>query len=96
MSVSSIIVQTKSIFFGKLVDSINSERVCCLEVAWILEDIELICESFIDISFVNVPIHQENIIIIKLNKNKLKNKLFYSLGTKKEFTRVYGQKMNFW
>ena len=75
---------------GKLVDFINSDRVYCLDVAWILEDIELICESFVDISFVNVPIHQENIIIIKLNKNKLKNKLFYSLGTKKKFIKVYG------
>ena len=75
---------------------INSDRVYCLEVAWILEDIGLICESFVDISFVNVLIHQENIIIIKLNKNKLKNKLFYSLGTKKKFIKVFGQETNFW
>ena len=38
------------IFFGKLVDFINSDRVYCLEVASILEDIELICESFVNIA----------------------------------------------
>ena len=38
------------IFFGKLVDFINSDKVYCLEVASILEDIELICESFVNIA----------------------------------------------
>ena len=37
--------------FAKLVDLLNSDRVCSLEVAWILEDIKLICDQFVSISF---------------------------------------------
>ncbi|KAL0013241.1 hypothetical protein SO802_000310 [Lithocarpus litseifolius] len=39
---------------AELVDLLNSDRICSLEVAWILEDIKLICEHFVDISFVSV------------------------------------------
>ncbi|XP_075654704.1 uncharacterized protein LOC142624852 [Castanea sativa] len=42
--------------FAELVDLLNSDRTCSLEVAWILEDIKLICEHFVDISFVSVPL----------------------------------------
>ena len=38
--------------FAELVDLLNSDRVCSLEVAWILEDIKLICDQFVSISFV--------------------------------------------
>ena len=43
--------------FAKLVDFLNFNRICYLEVAvWILEDIKLICEQFVSISFVYVPL----------------------------------------
>ena len=35
-------------------DFINSDRICSLEVPWILEDIMLICDHFVSISFVFV------------------------------------------
>ena len=37
--------------FAELVDFLNSEIICSLEAAWILEDISLISDSF-DCSFV--------------------------------------------
>ena len=37
--------------FAELVDLLNSDRVCSLEVAWIWEDIKLICNQFVSISF---------------------------------------------
>ena len=37
--------------FAELVDLLNSYRVCSLEVAWILEDIKLIYDQFVSISF---------------------------------------------
>ena len=40
--------------FAKLVDFINSDRICSLEVPWILEDIMLIRDQFVSISFVFV------------------------------------------
>ena len=36
-------------------DHLNSDKVCPLKVAWILEDINLISESFPSISFLSVP-----------------------------------------
>ena len=42
--------------FVELVAFINSYRICTLEVAWILEDIKLICEQFVSISFVSIPL----------------------------------------
>ena len=37
--------------FVELVDLLNSDRACCLEAAWIIEDISLIRDSFSFISF---------------------------------------------
>ena len=37
--------------FVELVDLLNSDRACCLEVAWIIVDISLIRDSFSFISF---------------------------------------------
>ena len=42
--------------FAEPVDFINSDRICTLEMAWILDDIKLICEQFVSISFVSVPL----------------------------------------
>ena len=48
--------------FAKLVDFINSDRICSL-VPWILEDIMLICDQFVSISFV--------FILLKCNRATL-------------------------
>ena len=37
-------------------DLLSSDSVCPLEVAWTLEDINLICEIFNSFSFVSVPL----------------------------------------
>ena len=50
---SKVIVESD---FAKPVDFINSDRICTLEVAWILEDVKLICKQFVSISFVSVPL----------------------------------------
>lgn len=42
--------------FAELVDFINSERICSLEAARIVEDISLISESFDFISFASIPL----------------------------------------
>ena len=42
--------------FAKLVNFINSDRICSLEAAWISEDISLISDSFDFISFTNIPL----------------------------------------
>lgn len=48
---SKVIVESN---FAELVDFNNSNRICSLELVWILEDIKLICEHFISIFFVSV------------------------------------------
>ena len=50
---SKVIIESN---FAERVDFINSDRICTLEEAWILEDIKLICEQFVSISFVFVPL----------------------------------------
>ena len=42
--------------FAELVDLLNSDRICSLEVAWILEDIAIIKDSFNFISYSSIPI----------------------------------------
>lgn len=42
--------------FAELMDLLISDRICSLEVAWILEDINLIKDSFAFISFHNTPL----------------------------------------
>lgn len=42
--------------FAELMDLLISDRICFLEVAWILEDINLIKDSFAFISFHNIPL----------------------------------------
>lgn len=42
--------------FAELVDLLKSDRICALEVSWILEDIALLKDSFVFISFVSLPL----------------------------------------
>lgn len=42
--------------FGELVDHLKSYRICLLEVAWFIKDINLICEIFYCIPFDSVPL----------------------------------------
>ena len=42
--------------FAELVNLLNSDRICCLEGAWIIEDISLIRDSFSFISFHIIPL----------------------------------------
>ena len=40
--------------FAELVDFLNTDRICSLEAAWILEDISLISDSLDFISFISI------------------------------------------
>ena len=42
--------------FAKLANLLNSDRIYCLEAAWIIEDIGLIRDSFSFISFHSIPL----------------------------------------
>ena len=42
--------------FVELEDLLNSNRICCLEAAWIIEEISLIRYSFPFISFHSIPL----------------------------------------
>ena len=42
--------------FVELVDLLNFDRICSLEVAWILDDIAIIKDSFNFISFSSIPL----------------------------------------
>ena len=42
--------------FAELVELLNSDRICSLEVAWTPEDISCIRESFVFISFFSIPL----------------------------------------
>ena len=42
--------------FAELVDLLNSNRICYLEAAWMIEDIDLIRDSFSFISFHSIPL----------------------------------------
>ena len=54
-------------YFIELVDLLNSERICSLVVVWILEDIKLICEQFVSIFFVTVPLGYNRITLTLAN-----------------------------
>ena len=41
--------------FAELIDLLNSDRIYSLEVAWILENINFICDSFYFVFFVSIP-----------------------------------------
>ena len=56
-----------------LVDLVNLDMSCFSEVAWILEDVKLICEQFVSISFINISLKCNSVTlaltsVIKENK----------------------------
>ena len=73
---SKVIVESN---FAELEDFINSNRIYSLEVAWILEDIKLLCEQFISIFFVSVPLKCNRATLVLASvakKNELGRLLF--------------------
>ena len=58
--------------FAELVDLLNSDRICSLEVAWILEDIVIIKHSFNFISFSNIPLRCNRAALALVNAAKEK------------------------
>lgn len=50
--------------FTKLVDLLNSDRICSLKVAWILEDISIIRDNFVFISFVSISLRCNHVALV--------------------------------
>ena len=61
--------------FAELVDLLNSDRICSLEVTWILEDISIIKDSFVLISFSSIPLHCNCAALTLVNATKVKEEV---------------------
>ena len=61
--------------FAELVDLLNSDRICSLEVAWILEDIAIIKGSFNFISFSSIPLRCNRAVLALANAAKKKEEV---------------------
>ena len=61
--------------FAELVDLLNSDRICSLEVTWILEDISIIKDSFVLISFSSIPLHCNCAALALVNATKVKEEI---------------------
>ena len=61
--------------FAELVDLLNSDRICSLEVAWILEDIAIIKDSFNFISFSGIPLRCNRAALALANAAKEKEEV---------------------
>ncbi|XP_065633239.1 uncharacterized protein LOC136069073 [Quercus suber] len=61
--------------FAELVDLLNSDRICTLEVAWILEDIAIIKDSFNFISFSSIPLRCNRAALALANAAKEKEEV---------------------
>ena len=61
--------------FAELVDLLNSDRICSLEVAWILEDIVIIKHSFNFISFSSIPLRCNRAALALVNAVKEKEEV---------------------
>ena len=61
--------------FAELVDLLNSDRICSLEVTWILEDISIIKDSFVLISFSSIPLHCNCAALALTNATKVKEEV---------------------
>ena len=59
--------------FTELVDLLNSNRTCSLEVAWIFEDISIIRDSFIFISFTSTLLRYNHATLALANATKEKD-----------------------
>ena len=58
--------------FAELVDLLNSDRICSLEVTWILEDISIIKDSLVLISFSSIHLHCNCAALALANGTKVK------------------------
>ena len=61
--------------FVELVDFLNSDKICSLEVAWILEDIAIIKENFNFISFSSIPLRCNRAALALANAAKEKEEV---------------------
>ena len=61
--------------FADLVDLLNSDRICSLEVAWILEDIAIIKDSFNFISYSSIPLRSNRAALTLTNAAKEKEEV---------------------
>ena len=61
--------------FAELVDLLNSDRICSLEVAWILEDIAIIKENFNFISFSSILLRCNRVALALANVAKEKEEV---------------------
>ena len=61
--------------FAELVDLLNSDRLCSLEVAWILEDIAIIKEYFNFVSFSSIPLRCNRAALALANVAKEKEEV---------------------
>ncbi|KAL0013847.1 hypothetical protein SO802_000916 [Lithocarpus litseifolius] len=77
-SISFSYVQVES-NFAELVDLLNSDRICSLEVAWILEDIAIIKDSFNFISFSSIPLRCNRAALALANAAKEKEEVIVLL-----------------
>ncbi|XP_065636892.1 cytochrome P450 76C2-like [Quercus suber] len=66
--------------FAELVDLLNSDRICSLEVAWILEDISIIKDSFNFISFSSIPLRCNRAALALANAAKEKEEDLFHAG----------------
>ena len=60
--------------FAELVDLLNSDRIWSLEVAWILEDIAIIKDSFNFISYSSIPLRCNRAALTLTNAAKEKDR----------------------
>ena len=63
--------------FAELVDFLNSNRICSLEAAWILEDISFIRDSFDCISFTCIPLRCNRAALALASAAKRKKRLLF-------------------
>jgi len=63
--------------FTELVDLLNSDRTCSLEVAWIFEDISIIRDSFIFISFASTLLRCNRAALALANAAKEKEEVIF-------------------
>ena len=56
--------------FAKLMYLLISDRICSLEVAWILEDINLFKDSFTFISFRSTPLRCNHVALVLIGAAK--------------------------
>ena len=61
--------------FAEVVELLNSNRICSLEVAWILDDIAIIKDSFNFVSFSSIPLRCNCAALVLVNAAKEKEEV---------------------